>query len=134
MIFDVPAGSTDAHNTSTLLDSGFWADIRSVNAGQTFSSVGSASNNLGIVGQTYTVANGGLTLNTGTISGAVGSYINGDFTDKDSNGHHVFKPTFLPPSGSPDEYNFGSGGTWQLTNVGPIYDVDNVPILLKATA
>ena len=86
-IFDVPAGSTEADNTSSLLADGFWSDIASVNAGETPSSVGSASNRLSIVGQTYTVANGGLSINTG--AGGLG------------------------PGGQ-----YGSGGTWSLTNVG----------------
>ncbi len=84
-IFQVPAGSSDAHNTSTLLDSGFYGDIAAVNAGENPSTVGS----LGNVGQSYTVANGGLTINTG--AGGQG------------------------PGGQ-----YGSGGTWALTNVGPM--------------
>ncbi len=84
-IFQVPAGSTDADNTSSLLDSGFYGDIASVNASENPSTIGS----LGNVGQTYTVANGGLSINSG--AGGQG------------------------PGGQ-----YGSGGTWALTNVGPI--------------
>ncbi len=60
-VFDVPSGSTTAHNTSTLLDSGFYTDVASVNAGENRSTIGSLNN----IGQTYTVANGGLTINSG---------------------------------------------------------------------
>ena len=84
-IFEVPAGSTTADNTSTLLDSGFASDIASVNAGENRRTIGTLNN----IGQTYTVANGGLTINTG--AGGQG------------------------PGGQ-----YGSGGTWSLTNVGAI--------------
>ncbi len=85
-IYKDPAGSTTLSNTTTLLDSGFWSDIASVNAGENRSTIGSLNN----VGQTYTVANGGLTINSG--AGGLG------------------------PGGQ-----YGSGGTWSLTNVGSIY-------------
>ncbi len=109
LIYDVPAGSSDAHDTSSLLADGFWSDIASVNAGENRSTIGSLSN----VGQTYTVANGGLSINSGTVSGS--SYIDGQ------NGNPYFSPTFLPSAGG-GNYSFGSGGTWSLTNVGTIYN------------
>ena len=79
---------------------GFYDDILSVNAGETSSTIGTASNNLGIVGQTYTVANGGLTVNSGTQTADTG--LPYAFTEDGTN-----------------HYSYGSNGTWSLTNVGP---------------
>ncbi len=104
LLFQVPAGSTTADNTSTLLDSGFYEDIKSIpsipGVGQTVYSTGMSP---------------GIAINTGTATGA---YLN----SHDLSGQS-YPDTGLPlavnnGSQATNLYSYGSGGTWSLTNVG----------------
>ncbi len=103
LIFKVPAGSTDADNTSTLLASGFYEDIKSI----TQADIPTPGNSI--------TSSSGIVLNTGTATGA---YLNSHDLPGQS-----YPDTGLPldvnnGSQATNLYSYGSGGTWSLKNVG----------------
>ncbi len=110
LIFKVPAGSTDASNTSTLLDSGFFEDIKLIatvpGVGQTVYSTGMSP---------------GIVVNTGTATGA---HLNS--VDEPGQSYVDLGLPLAVNNGSQatNLYSYGSGGTWSLTNAGPAASPD----------